>query len=96
MPPVVTPFVPQRITVHIGPPSSGGENITVSFADYVKNVAFHGIAGNDILPGQFADAFQQQEQGKLAAVARLALQQLKAGEEGGGILRGVNGAVVGK
>lgn len=37
--PTVTPFVPQRITVHIGPPSRGGENVTVSFSDYVKNVA---------------------------------------------------------
>lgn len=37
--PTVTPFVPQRITVHIGPPASGGENVTVSFSDYVKNVA---------------------------------------------------------
>jgi len=37
--PTVTPFVPQRITVHIGPPSSDGENVTVSFSDYVKNVA---------------------------------------------------------
>lgn len=37
--PTVTPFVPERITVHIGPPSSGGENVTVSFSDYVKNVA---------------------------------------------------------
>ncbi len=39
MPPVVTPFVPQRITVHLGPPSSNAENVTVSFTDYVKNVA---------------------------------------------------------
>ena len=37
--PTVTPFVPQRITVHLGPPSSNAENVTVSFADYVKNVA---------------------------------------------------------
>ncbi len=37
--PTVTPFVPQRITVHIGLPASGGENVTVSFSDYVKNVA---------------------------------------------------------
>ena len=37
--PTVTPFVPQRITVHLGPPSSNSENVTVSFADYVKNVA---------------------------------------------------------
>ena len=39
MPPVVTPFVPQRITVHLGAPSSNAENVTVSFSDYVKNVA---------------------------------------------------------
>ena len=37
--PVVTPFVPQKITVHLGPPSSNTENVTVDFADYVKNVA---------------------------------------------------------
>ena len=37
--PTVTPFVPQRITVHLGPPSSNAENVTVSFVDYVKNVA---------------------------------------------------------
>lgn len=39
MPPVVTPYVPQRITVHLGTPSSNAENVTVSFSDYVKNVA---------------------------------------------------------
>lgn len=39
MPPIVTPYVPQRITVHLGPPSSNAENVTVSFSDYVKNVA---------------------------------------------------------
>ena len=38
MPPV-TPFVPQRITVHLGSPSSNASNVTVSFSDYVKNVA---------------------------------------------------------
>ena len=38
MPPVV-PFVPQRITVHLGPPSASAPNVTVSFSDYVKNVA---------------------------------------------------------
>lgn len=37
--PTVTPYVPQRITVHLGPPSSDAENVTVSFSDYVKNVA---------------------------------------------------------
>ena len=37
--PTVTPFVPQNITVHLGPPSSNAENVTVPFIDYVKNVA---------------------------------------------------------
>lgn len=37
--PTVTPFIPQRITVHLGTPSSNAENVTVSFSDYVKNVA---------------------------------------------------------
>lgn len=37
--PTVIPFVPQRITVHLGPPSANAANVTVSFSDYVKNVA---------------------------------------------------------
>lgn len=37
--PTVTPFIPQNITVHLGAPSSDAANVTVSFADYVKNVA---------------------------------------------------------
>ncbi len=37
--PNITPFIPQRITVHLGPPASDAENVTVSFSDYVKNVA---------------------------------------------------------
>ena len=39
MPPVVTPYVPEQITVHLGPPSSDAANVTVDFSDYVKNVA---------------------------------------------------------
>ena len=35
----VIPYVPQQITVHLGPPGSDRENVTVSFSDYVKNVA---------------------------------------------------------
>ena len=35
----VIPYVPENITVHLGPPSSNAENVTVSFSDYVKNVA---------------------------------------------------------
>ena len=37
--PTVTPFVPERITVHLGSPNANAENVTVSFSDYVKNVA---------------------------------------------------------
>ena len=37
--PTVIPFVPKNITVHLGPPSSDAENVTVPFIDYVKNVA---------------------------------------------------------
>ena len=39
MPPVVTPYIPQNITVHLGPPSSNAANVTLPFADYVKNSA---------------------------------------------------------
>lgn len=37
--PTVIPFVPQQITVHLGPPGSDAPNVTVPFVDYVKNVA---------------------------------------------------------
>lgn len=38
MPPV-TPYIPQQITVHLGPPASNAANVTLPFSDYVKNVA---------------------------------------------------------
>ena len=37
--PTVIPFIPQQITVHLGPPNSDAPNVTVPFIDYVKNVA---------------------------------------------------------
>ena len=37
--PTVIPYIPQRITVHLGPPDSDAPNVTVNFVDYVKNVA---------------------------------------------------------
>ena len=37
--PTVTPFIPQQITVHLGAPDAYAANVTVSFSDYVKNVA---------------------------------------------------------
>lgn len=35
----VIPYVPRTITVHLGRPDQWAENVTVSFPDYVKNVA---------------------------------------------------------
>ena len=35
----IRPYVPQYITVHLGPPDSNAENVTVTFPDYIKNVA---------------------------------------------------------
>ena len=35
----VTPYIPETITVHLGPPSANVANVTVPFVDYVKNVA---------------------------------------------------------
>lgn len=33
------PFVPETITVHLGTPDSSAQNVTLSFPDYIKNVA---------------------------------------------------------
>ena len=37
--PVIIPYVPTTITVHMGLPNEWAENVTVTFPDYVKNVA---------------------------------------------------------
>ena len=37
--PIIIPYVPKTITVHLGLPDQWAENVTVSFPDYVKNVA---------------------------------------------------------
>ena len=34
-----TPYIPERITVHLGAPNSDAANVTVPFIDYIKNVA---------------------------------------------------------
>lgn len=39
MPVSVLPYVPQYITVHLGPAGQWAENVTVTFPDYIKNVA---------------------------------------------------------
>lgn len=33
------PYIPETITVHLGPPGSDAPNVTLSFPDYIKNVA---------------------------------------------------------
>lgn len=35
----VLPIIPSYVTVHLGPPDSNAPNVTVPFADYIKNVA---------------------------------------------------------
>lgn len=37
--PVSFPYIPETITVHLGRPTEDAANVTVSFVDYVKNVA---------------------------------------------------------
>ncbi|MBE6711992.1 MAG: hypothetical protein E7580_00565 [Ruminococcaceae bacterium] len=32
-------FIPERVTVHLGTPTSSASNVTVPFVDYIKNVA---------------------------------------------------------
>lgn len=36
---ILYPIIPETITVHLGPPDSAAENVTVPFTDYIKNVA---------------------------------------------------------
>lgn len=36
--PTVIPYIPTVITVHLGPPDSDAPDVTVDFADYIKNV----------------------------------------------------------
>jgi len=37
--PGLLPYIPETVTVHLGPPGSNASNVTVPFADYIKNVA---------------------------------------------------------
>ena len=36
---MVLPVIPEYITVHLGEPDESAQNVTVSFPDYIKNVA---------------------------------------------------------
>ena len=50
---VKTPIVPTEITVHIGPPTEAGKTVTVTFPEYIKNVA-----SNEIYPSWPTDAIK--------------------------------------
>ena len=39
----VSPVIPETITVHLGRPNEAAANVTVPFAEYIKNVASHEI-----------------------------------------------------
>ena len=40
------PIIPQTVTVHLGAPNEQAENVTVSFTEYIKNVASNEIYPN--------------------------------------------------
>ena len=65
--PTVTPYVPQYITVHLGSPSSNAANVTVSFSDYVKNVA-----SSEIYPTWDEDALRE----NIYAIVSFALNRI--------------------
>lgn len=35
---IVLPYIPETITVHLGPPNADAPNVTVNYVDYLKNV----------------------------------------------------------
>jgi len=37
--PILRPVIPETVTVHLGRPDASARNVTVPFADYIKNVA---------------------------------------------------------
>ncbi len=39
MPEILTPVIPENITVHLGAPDASAQNVTVNFVEYIKNVA---------------------------------------------------------
>lgn len=39
MPNIISPAIPETVTVHLGAPDSEARNVSVSFTDYIKNVA---------------------------------------------------------
>ena len=46
MPDIITPVIPETITVHLGAPDAAAENLQVPFVDYIKNVVSSEIYPN--------------------------------------------------
>ncbi len=61
------PYVPSYITVHLGPPGASAENVTVSFQDYVKNVA-----SSEVYPTWDEDALRA----NILAISSFALNRI--------------------
>ena len=61
------PYIPTNITVHLGPPNSNAEDVTVSFTYYVKNVA-----SSEIYPTWPIEALRA----NIAAIISLALNRI--------------------
>ena len=66
----LTPRIPEEIVVHLGSPDSNAENVTVSFADYVKNVA-----SSEIYPTWPEEAIKA----NIVAAASVALNRVYTG-----------------
>ena len=64
---VLIPYIPQTIRVHLGRPDQVAENITVSYRDYVKNVA-----SSEIYPTWEEDALRA----NILAIASFALNKV--------------------
>lgn len=59
MPIPSAPYIPDYITVHLGPPDSDAENVTVSFPYYIKNVASSEIYPTWELSAIYANIYAQ-------------------------------------
>lgn len=59
MPIPSAPYIPDYLTVHLGPPDSDAENVTVSFPYYIKNVASSEIYPTWELSAIYANIYAQ-------------------------------------
>ena len=90
MPEVLTPVIPQNITVHLGAPDASAQNVTVDFVDYIKNAeyvftsSFHGMAMSIVFEKQFfydLDRNAKNNNSRLETLAEiLSLENREAGK----------------